>query len=287
MSVPRRTIGSMFPFVGTEAIAAGELTRGALRWNHTAIHPNIYLPNGAHRTVSTYATAAWLWSRRKGVIAGRAAAALYGVPWIEDTAPIELIVKHGRPRPGVVIRTERIAPDEVGTVATLPVTTPARTALDLARRLPRDAAVAHLDALAALTHATPAEVFDLADRYPRTPGIRQARDSISRMDGGARSPRETRLRLLVVDAGMPTPQTDIAVADEHWEGAIAIGWQRWKVCLEILDEPTTNPSHAVQATARYELLQRLGWLCISVAPTLTTSSIIQRVRMALRQRGAI
>ena len=53
LSVPRRTIGCMFPFVGTEAIAAGEFTRDALRWNHTAIHPNVYLPNGAHRTVST------------------------------------------------------------------------------------------------------------------------------------------------------------------------------------------------------------------------------------------
>ena len=39
------------PFVGTEAINAGMLTRGRLRWNYTAVHRGIYLPNDAERTL--------------------------------------------------------------------------------------------------------------------------------------------------------------------------------------------------------------------------------------------
>ena len=39
------------PFLGREAITAGRLTRGQLRWNHTAVHPGVYLPNDAERTL--------------------------------------------------------------------------------------------------------------------------------------------------------------------------------------------------------------------------------------------
>jgi hypothetical protein len=52
---------------------AGGLTRGQLRWNHTAVHPGVSLPNGVERTLVLNTVAAWLWTRRKGVIAGRAA----------------------------------------------------------------------------------------------------------------------------------------------------------------------------------------------------------------------
>jgi hypothetical protein len=43
----------------------------------------------------------------------------------------------------VIIRNERIEDDEVSTERFVPVTTPARTILDLARRLPREDALCH------------------------------------------------------------------------------------------------------------------------------------------------
>jgi hypothetical protein len=141
LSVVIGSIASMWPIVGTEAVATGALTRGALRWRYTAVHPNIYLDKDARRDLFTNTVAAWLWTGRKGIVAGRAAAALHGVQWIEDTVPIELIARHGRRQPGVVVRDEQIGDDEVCKVGELLVTTPARTGLDLARHLPRDAAV--------------------------------------------------------------------------------------------------------------------------------------------------
>ena len=139
------------PIVGAEAIAEAKLTRGQLRWNYTAVHPGVYLPNTAERSVHVNTVAAWLWTGRKGVIAGRAAASLHGARWVDATTPIEVIAEHTRRRGGVIVREERIGVDEITYVGDLPVTTPARTALDLARHLPRDPAVAHLDALAAAT----------------------------------------------------------------------------------------------------------------------------------------
>ena len=128
LSVVIGTIASMWPIVGTEAVATGALTRGALRWRYTAVHPNIYLPKDARRDLFTNTVAAWLWTGRKGIVAGRAAAALHGVQWIEDTVPIELIARHGRQQPGVVVRDEQIGDDEVCEVGELLVTTPARNA---------------------------------------------------------------------------------------------------------------------------------------------------------------
>jgi hypothetical protein len=71
-------------FLGSEAIAQGTLTRGQLRWNYLKIHPDVYLPKNSSRTLWDDIYAAWLWSGRRGVIAGRAAAALHGAKWVDD-----------------------------------------------------------------------------------------------------------------------------------------------------------------------------------------------------------
>jgi hypothetical protein len=281
----------MEPFIGTEAIAAGALTRGQLRWNYTAIHPNVYVAKDARRFLHTYATAAWLWTGRTGIVAGRAAAGLYGVrgiePAVPSEVPIEMIGTHRRTRPGVIIRDERIDDSEIRTVAGLPVTSPARTALDLARRLPRNRAVEHLDALARITGVTVDEVLGLADKYAGARGVRQSRDSVELMDGGAQSPRETWLRLLIIDAGMPRPQTDIVLADDDWETCVPIGWTSAKVAVVLDDDPDISEYGLVVNAAHDELLQRLGWFRVRVAPRHTTSSIKYRLRQALRRRGAL
>lgn len=167
------------PFLGTEALRAGGLTRGQLRSRYTSVHPGVYLPNGVQRTLHVDIVAAWLWTGRDGIVAGRTAAALHGALWIDDTTPVELIASHTRPRPGVIVHEERIHPDEVCRIGELPVTTPARTALDIARWLPRDTAVRHLDSLSRATGISACTVLELAERYPRMRGIRRARIALA------------------------------------------------------------------------------------------------------------
>ena len=74
-----------------------------------------------------------------------------------------MIGEQRRTPPGLIVRQE--LNDEICHFGRLPVTSPARTALDLARRLPRDEAVIRLDQLAAATAMTRAEVHSLAERY--------------------------------------------------------------------------------------------------------------------------
>ena len=272
----------MLPIIGTEAIASGAVTRSALRWNYTVLHPDVYIDKDARRNLYTATVAAWLWSKRTGIIAGRAAAALYGVQWIEDTAPIEMIAKFGRRQPGIVVREERIDDDEIHMIGQLPVTTPARTALDLGRHLPRDAAVAHLDALGAVTRVAHPEIAILEQRYRGARGIPAARVAIGLMDSGARSPRETALRLLLIDGGLPRPQTAISLSDNLWEATIGIGWEEQKVGIDC--EEHRSGLSAVQDIARQELFQRLGWFYLRAHPQHAPALIVHRARAALRLR---
>ncbi|OMC32145.1 hypothetical protein A5740_13560 [Mycobacterium sp. GA-1841] len=276
-----------FPFIGPEALAAGSLTRAQLRWRYASAHPRVYLPNGATRNLKTNTVAAWLWSGRRGIIAGRAAAALHGAEWVDDDVPIELITEHGRRRPGIIVREERIRSDEVCQVGDFSVTTPLRTALDLARFLPRDDAVAHLDALAIATGIEADQVLEVADRYRGLRGIRSARTALDLMDAGAQSPRETWLRLLLIDAGFRRPRTQIRVSDKFTEAFIDMGYDDVKVGLDYEGKHhATDRRRVVHDIGRNEFIEREGWIDIRVVAEHTRAFILRRVREAFARRGA-
>jgi hypothetical protein len=189
--------------IGSEAIAAGVVTRHELaRW-YRPVHPNIHAPRGRVLTLRDRTVAAWLWSTRHGVIAGAAAAALHGAGFVADDETVELIYNRRHPPSGVIARNEAVAEDELGWACKLPVTTPARTAFDLGR---------HLDRLDA-TPFSPEDVQLLAKRYRGARGLRRLREVLPLVDGGAASPRETRLRLLFIDAGTAHPQ--IPICGDH------------------------------------------------------------------------
>ncbi|EUA23407.1 hypothetical protein I553_5470 [Mycobacterium xenopi 4042] len=113
------------------------------------------------------------------------------------------------------------------------VTTPARTALDLACRNPVGKAVAAIDSLARATHLKMADVELLTDRYkadavsgePVSHSPRRPRRGIA---------RETWLRLLLIRAGFPPPTTQIPVYDEYGQlvAVIDMGWEHIKVGVD-------------------------------------------------------
>jgi hypothetical protein len=273
------------PIIGSEALARGELTRGELRWNYTAVHPDVYVPNGQDRTLSANTLAAWLWSRRRGIIAGRAAAAINGVSAIDASTPVEMIGRHARPHPGIVVRDERIADDEVQRFGEMRVTTAARTALDLGRRLPRELAVQYLDELARRSHVTEAEITPLLKRYRGARGIPRARIALSLMDGGTRCLEETRMRLQLHDAGFPRPRTRIIVCDGTQMTTIGMGWDHAKVGLSFVTGSKLDGSLLVQELLRRQIVQRQGWIEFGFASPQHARSQLVAVRNELRRRS--
>ncbi len=275
------------PFIGPEALAAGALTRGQLRWRYSAAHPRVYLPKTTARNLKANTMAAWLWTGRRGIIAGRAAAALHGAEWVADDAPVELITEHGRGQPGIIVREERIRPDEICQIGDFSVTTPLRTALDLARFLPRDEAVAHLDALAIATGIEAGPVLESAARYRGLRGIRRARTALDLMDAGGQSPRETWLRLLLIDAGFRRPRTQIRVSDGFNEAFIDMGYDDVKVGLDYEGKHhATDRPRVVHDIGRNELVEREGWIDLRVVVEHSRAYILHRVREAFARRGS-
>ena len=274
-------------FRGSEALRQGKLTPYQLRAGFRAIYPDIYLARFATPSLRLRSEAAWLWSGRRGVLAGLAAAALHGSDWIDDDEPVELICRNQHAPAGIVTRNQRLAECEITCIAGLSVTTVARTAFDLARQLPTGDAVARLDALVRATSCRVEDVLLLAKRYPRARGSRRLRAALPLVDAGAASPKETWLRLLVVRAGLPTPETQIPVVKHYRTVAMLdMGWEALMVALEYDgDQHRTSRRQYVRDLRRLKELEDCGWIVIRVIAEDRPQDIIRRVREALRRRG--
>lgn len=273
------------PFVGTEALACGQFNRHQLRTRNQLVFPNVYLPKQTRLSLDRRITAAWLWARREATIAGLAAAALHGAKWIDDDITIELVHPNNRPPRGVLTRRDALLDDEVTAIAGLAVTTPERTAFDIGRRNPQRVAVARLDALARATGVKVDAVISIADRHPGARGLRNLEAALELVDTGAQSPRETYLRLLLIQAGLPRPQTQIPVVADDETYYLDMGWEKCMVAVEYDGEHhRTDSLQYRKDIRRLEALHRVGWIVIRVVAGDRPAVILRRVHHALDSR---
>jgi hypothetical protein len=274
--------------LGGEAVATCVVTRHELgRW-YRPVYRGVYAQKDAALSLRDRAIAAWLASRRNGVVAGMAASALHGAPWVDPDVAIELVGVKIRPRDGLIPRTERISDDEITRVAGLPITTRVRTAFDLGRHLDRPDALARLDALMWNQRFSIDEVLALATRYPRARGVRQLRELLPLVDGGAESPRESRIRLWLHDAGFPRPETQIPVlaGTTRPVAFLDMGWRDFMVAVEYDgDHHRKDRKQYVKDIARLRMLEALGWNVIRVIAEDRPEEWLGRVEDALHAAG--
>jgi very-short-patch-repair endonuclease len=275
------------PFIGSEAVAAGTLTKSQLATRFRRLFSDVYVVRDVDLDAEVRAKAGWLWTRRRGVVAGFAAAALHGSRWADDVHVVELIYDNWRSPAGIQTHGDRIEEDEIKWVAGIPVTSPARTALDLGCWYPTMTAVAGIDALARAIEIKAADVELLASRYLGRRGVARAREAIELSDAGAQSPKESWLRVVLIQAGLPRPQTQIPVRNE-FGNAIAyldMGWEDVKVAVEYDGEQhRSDRRQYTWDVRRLETLERLGWIVVRVLAGDRPAEVIRRVRAALARR---
>ncbi|ORA17242.1 type IV toxin-antitoxin system AbiEi family antitoxin [Mycobacterium arosiense] len=272
------------PFIGSEELASGRLSRHQLRAAYRAVFPNVYVPAHVEPSLQMRIRAAWLWSGRRAVVGGAAAAALHGTEWIPDGVPVELIHSNTRPPDGVLTRRDRLGAGETQVRDGLPVTSPERTAFDIGRRGAVRSAVVRLDALARATGFKTDDVLRVARAHPGSPGLRRLETALELVDAGAQSPRESFLRLLLIDAGLPRPQTQIPVlgVDGLPSAYLDLGWRDPMVAVEYDgDQHRTDRQQYVKDIRRMEMLEELGWIVVRVVAEDPPAAIIRRVRAAL------
>lgn len=273
------------PFVGSEAVAAGQVTKYQLAQDYQRLLPDLYTAKGP-LTLEDRILAAWKWSKGRGVITGLAASALHGAKWVETGTPVEMNLPNSRSPRGVITRNERLLDAEVVVRRGVRVTTPVRTAFDLARRDTEYRAIARLDALSRATRFSADEVLELSRLHPHIRGLVRVPALLSRVDSGAESPQETRLRLTLIDAGFPVPQTQIPVRRPNGRRYfLDMGWPELMVAVEYDGEHhRTDRFSFTSDVARAEYLASVGWIIIRVLADHRQRDIIERVKRARSSR---
>lgn len=282
----------LWPFLGSEALAAKAIPERAMRSLYEAVYPGVYVPSGVDLTASQRARAAWLWSRRQGVVAGQAAAALLGTKWVDPLAPAELSYDNRRPPGLLVVHTDTLLTNEVMEVDGVAVTNPARTAFDIGRRTTsRLQSVQCLDALANATDVKESDIHAVIAEHSGVRGLARLRRILPLVDGGAESPQETRTRLALIDAGFPILQTQIPVLDPggYLLARIDMGWEEWRVGVEYDGaQHWTDPVQRSADIDRLAGVHDLGWTIVHVSSDLLRyrqGTISTRVAAALHRAG--
>ncbi|GAA1717028.1 MULTISPECIES: hypothetical protein [Dietzia] len=281
------------PFLVNSALAAGILTRQDLRTRFRRLHPRVYVRASAELDPAQKIRAAWLWGGPRSVICGGAAGHLAGEAYFGE----ELVrdeVQLWRPTwrrapPGIVVRKWTATPDHLLWQG-MAVTTPARTAIDLARHMASDVrAVAALDSMCRTGGTDPDAIAAAAFAMAGQTGVRRVLGLLPAVDPLAESPKESELRLIMGATDLPVFESQVEVRDES--GALVsrldLGNRRWKVGLQYDgNEHLTRARRDGDSVAMLRLAS-LGWEVRRVTQGLlhTPRTLTRFVRGAFEKQG--
>jgi very-short-patch-repair endonuclease len=151
------------------------------------------------------------------VFSGRTAAWLHGLD-VEPCDPIEVTIPEpigsGR-RAGALVRRAAIASEEIVQRRAVATTSALRTAVDLGGRNPLTEGVVGADLFLHARLVTIADLRGYVASHPRVKGIARLRRVIDLAEPKAESAMETRLRMLLVLAGLPRPEVQVSIHDDQ------------------------------------------------------------------------
>jgi hypothetical protein len=188
--------------------------------------------------------AALLAATPDGSVTGGLAAAHLHALWLPDECEpdVELLLRRYASVPKAHAGTRRreirgrrriLAPDEVTYLDGLPITTPARTWVDLGEHLGMADLVAAGDSV--LRGGTSAdELAVVASRAVHRRGIVRVRAALPLLDARSRSRPESHLRYALVSSGLPAPQVNEPIYDENgqWLGEPDLSYDDVRLAIE-------------------------------------------------------
>jgi very-short-patch-repair endonuclease len=191
-----------------------------------------------------------------------------------------------RSRRGIIVHASPLHPEDVSRQNGIPVTSVARTLLDIAALVAEDRLARIIE------NAVRLEVFDLRAldraiaRTPRRAGIPKLRAALAdyRHTPDLRSNNERIFRKLIADAGLPEPQFNVLL-----EGLLVDAyWPRWRLVVEI-DSVAFHmtPSAFERDRMRDAILQKAGYRVLRITekrlktdPQALIADIIALARIA-------
>lgn len=290
------------PFTRRQAIDAG-ISKAELasllrdRVVRRMLHA-VYVAIDIEDTVQLRVAAVKLVTAPHVVISDRTGAWIHGVDALdyvelEVLPPIDTCVPPGRTRvrrDQCLGRSRDLEDDDIMEIDGVLITTPLRTALDLASGLRRRNGLAVLDAFLRLRVFNQVALHNEVRRFARRRGVIQLRQLVAIADGRAESSGESWTRLEIIDAGLPVPQPQFVVM---WQGQelfrLDLAYAKHRICIEY-DGIEFHDSREQRRhdEARREWLRQHGWVVIVVRKEDFSPEAIERwtkeVREALRSR---
>lgn len=262
-------------------VTPGQLAGPAFRPVVRGVHVTVDVPDDH----GTRARGALLAVRGRAALGGLSAAWAYGVHDATEDEPVLLLAPRPAPRsrPGVVVRQCALRREDVVRTPLGYATTPARTVVDLLRTLPGPRALCVADAVAHLTRTTVDDVRTEMTRLRGARGLVVAREHLERLDPRSESPRETALRLLLLDAGLPpcVPQHEVW-DDVTFVARLDLAWPERRVAVEYDGAHHRDPRQHSLDLARHNRLRALGWTVLQV-----DARVLARPQELLRQLAAL
>ena len=106
---------------------------------------------------------------------------------------------------------------------------------------------------------------EVIDRRPKVKGIRMAREILPLLRVGVDSPQESRLRLKIVDAGLPEPAVTQPVFDEQgrYVSTPDLQYKEYKIAMEYEgDHHRSDPVQWGKDIERDDRLRAMGWIVL-------------------------
>ena len=252
--------------VPARELATQGITPDAARWrtDHRRLVRALqgsYLLGVDHPDLLDRARAALSVSPPGAVVGFHTAAALLGFGVVEDEA-VHVVVPSGTSAPyrrGLRVHQAALSWDTPVICRGVPCTPAARTAVDLARLLPRAQGLSILDAVLFAGACTMADLGAEVARHEALPGIRKARPLVPLADHRPECAQESHLRLVVHDGGLTGFEPQVEVADE---------WGVVRYRLDLADtehrvaaeyDGASHNERVSQDRARHNWLVDRGW----------------------------
>ncbi len=264
------------PFRGSEAIAAGLVTRGQLRsraW--TRLLPDVYIASNVEPDHRLWCAAACVAVRGRGGVSGRNALRVLGFPLFNrwtDAAPIQVTISQAARlyrHPRLDVRRSTLHSGDLITEVGIRTTSPLRTAFDLGRELEFVEAVIAVDAMLAKASIAIGDLEAYAGTRTRWPGLRGLRAVIAAAEPRTESPMETRLRLVIVAGGLPRPVAQFRVLDAtgRFAGRVDLAYPDRKLAIEYDGDQHRDPAAFRSDMRRLNRLRLAGWTVLRFAST--------------------
>ncbi|MFJ3957177.1 endonuclease domain-containing protein [Arthrobacter sp. NPDC090010] len=290
-------------FTVKEALAAG-VSRSRLRAaDLSAPTRGVRVPRGADLTLLAQLHAVTALDDAT-TVSELTAARARGIPlpfWADQRIHLSRTRGGTHPRrTGVIGHRTLLLPGEVEYLAGVRITSAARTWLDLAHHLPLADLVAAGDHLVnehgpdhpfpRTPLCTPADLRRVTLDHPKMKGKTNALAALELIRPGADSPQETRMRLILLDHGLPEPRLNVILYDSWgkpnvWPDA---AYPEHRLSLQYDGKLHDEARQYERDIARAAITAELGWeeLRISASDLRGPQpGVVRKVRRALHKSG--